>query len=72
MVYDLDLTKIESKDGVLWLHQIPKTRPVRVVFPEHLAIHPEQKEAALLVNQCTTAMALLGRLTRKLFADILA
>lgn len=27
MVYDLNLTHIESKDGILRLHQIPKTRP---------------------------------------------
>ena len=70
MVYDIDLTKIESKDGILWLHQIPKTRPKRGIFPDHLTDNIEYKEAALLVNQCTTAMALLGRLTRKLLSGL--
>ncbi|EHK50487.1 uncharacterized protein TrAtP1_007597 [Trichoderma atroviride] len=70
MVYDLNLTHIESKDGILRLHQIPKTRPMRCVFPGHLTNNIEHKEAALLVNQCTTAMVLLGRLTRKLLSGV--
>lgn len=71
MVYDLNLTHIESKDGILRLHQMPKTRPMRCVFPGHLTNSIEHKEAALLVNQCTTAMVLLGRLTRKLLSGLL-
>lgn len=71
MVYDLDLTHIESKDGILRLHQIPRTRRMRCVFPGHLTNNIEHKEAALLANQCTTAMALLGRLTHKLLSGLL-
>ena len=71
MVYDLDLTHIESKDGVLRLHQIRRARPRRCVFPGHLTNNIEHKEAALLANQCTTAMALLGPLTRKLLSGLL-
>ena len=69
VVYDIDLTKIEFRDGVLYLHQDqrPITTPSkRGLFPAHLTTNIDYKEAALANNQCTTAMALLGRLTRKL------
>ena len=67
VVYDVDLTKIEFKDGVLCLNQRSiTTRSKRGLFPGHLTTNIEHKEAALANNQCTTAMALLGRLTRKL------
>ena len=69
VVYDIDLTKIEFRDGVLYLHQDqrPITTPSkRGLFPAYLTTNIDYKEAALANNQCTTAMALLGRLTRKL------
>ncbi|RYP59344.1 hypothetical protein DL771_010909 [Monosporascus sp. 5C6A] len=68
-VYDIDLTKIEFQDGVLYLYQNQRSvtaRSRRGPFPSHLTTNIEHKEAALANNQCTTAMALLGRLTRKL------
>lgn len=71
VVYDVDLTKIDFHDGILRLHQNQRsvTAPAkRGPFPSHLTTNIEHKEAALAVNQCTTAMALLGRLTRKLLA----
>lgn len=71
VMYDVDLTKIELQDGVLYLHQNQRpitTRSKRGLFPDHLTTSIDHKEAALAKNQCTTAMALLGRLTRKLLA----
>jgi hypothetical protein len=70
-VYDVDLTKIEFKDGILYLYQ--KQRAItgpskRGLFPIHLTTNIKHREAALANNQCTTAMALLSRLTRKLLA----
>lgn len=68
-VYDIDLTKIELIDGVLYLHQkvvLNASQPKRGSFPDHLTNNVEHKEAALVNNQCTAAMALLGPLTRKL------
>ncbi|KAF2189957.1 hypothetical protein K469DRAFT_562360 [Zopfia rhizophila CBS 207.26] len=69
VVYDIDLTKIEFQDGVLCLYQNKRpitARSKRGLFPVHLTTNIDHKEAALANNQCTTAMALLGRLTRKL------
>lgn len=69
VMYDMDLTKIQFQDGVLYLHQNQRsitTRSKRGLFPVHLTTNIDHKEAALANNQCTTAMALLGRLTRKL------
>ncbi len=69
VVYDLDLNRIELQDGVLCLHQNLRhinTRSKRGLFPDHLTTNIDHKEAALVNNQCTAAMALLGRLTRKL------
>lgn len=68
-VYDVDLTKIEYRDGVLYLHQ--NQRPVsslskRGPFPNHITDNIDHKEAALLKSQSTAAMSLLGPLTRKL------
>ena len=68
-MYDVDLTKIELQDGVLCLYQNQRpitARSKRGLFPGHLTTNIEHREAALANNQCTTAMALLGRLTRKL------
>lgn len=73
--YDIDLTKIDFQDGVLCLHQkqtLVTARSKRGPFPSHINACIEHKEAALAHNQCTTAMALLGRLTRKLLAGEIA
>ncbi|KAK4158408.1 hypothetical protein C8A00DRAFT_39382 [Chaetomidium leptoderma] len=70
VVFDLDLTKIEFRDGILYLHQKPTVRRKRCIFPSHLVNNPEHREAALANNQCTTAIALLGRLTRKLLSGV--
>ncbi|KGO71810.1 hypothetical protein PITC_028130 [Penicillium italicum] len=72
-VYDMDLTKIEYLDGVLYLHQ--NQRPVssqskRRPFPSHMTDNIDHKEAALVKSQSTAAMALLGPLTRKLLRGI--
>lgn len=67
--YDIDLTGVHYEGGVLWLHQnlrLASTRCKRGPFPNHLVANPQHKEAVLAHNSCTTAMALLGRLTRKL------
>lgn len=72
MFFDLDLTKIESSDGILWLHQILKERVLRRGFPDNLKGNIEYKEAALLTNQCTLATALLSGLTRKLLSGMFA
>ncbi|KAF2644210.1 hypothetical protein P280DRAFT_420979, partial [Massarina eburnea CBS 473.64] len=69
VLYDIDLTKIELQDGVLCLYQNQRTitaRSKRGPFPAHLTANFDHKEAALAINQCTTAMALVGRLSRKL------
>jgi hypothetical protein len=73
ILYDIDLTKIEEKDGMLYLHQKQRSVTAHVKrgpFPNHLTTNVQHKEAALTVNQCTTAMALQGRLTRKLLAGV--
>lgn len=67
--YDVDLTGVHYKNGVLLLHQNQRsisTRAKRGPFPNHLVANTQHKEAVLAHNSCTTAMALLGRLTRKL------
>jgi hypothetical protein len=69
VLYDVGLLKVELRDGALKLHQKPRslsTLKSRSLFPDHLTSTREHKEAALAHNSCTTAMALLGRLTRKL------
>lgn len=69
VIYDVDLTKVQFKDGILYLHQNQRpitARAKRGLSPDHLTTNIDHKEAALANNQCTTAMALLGRLTQKL------
>ena len=68
VMFNPELTKIEFQDGILRLHQSPTPRSTHCLFPNHLIANTEHREAALANNQCTTAMALLGRLTRKLLA----
>ncbi|KAL8950014.1 MAG: hypothetical protein Q9222_003923 [Ikaeria aurantiellina] len=73
VMYDIDLTKIEFKDGVLCLHQNQRhntTQTKRGLFPAHLTTNVDRKEAALVNNQCTTAMALSGRLTWMLLQGV--
>lgn len=68
-VYDVDLTKIEYRDGVLYLHQNQRSvssQSKRGPFPNHMTDNIEHKEAALVKSQSTAATALLGPLTRKL------
>jgi hypothetical protein len=69
VLYDIDLEKIKLRERVLCLHQRQRSAsvPAKIVrFPEHLTTNVEYREVALLNNQCTLAMALLGRLIRKL------
>ncbi|KAL2825784.1 hypothetical protein BDW59DRAFT_161455 [Aspergillus cavernicola] len=71
--YDIDLTKLELRDGVLLLHHRPRASTdstKRAPFPSNLTDNIEYKEAALTVNQCTAANALSGRLARKLLVDV--
>lgn len=73
VLYDMDLTKTELQNGVLCLYQNQRSitaRSKRGLFPGHLTTNIEHKEAALANNQCTTAMALLGRLTRRLLEGV--
>ncbi|RDW68788.1 zinc finger MYND domain-containing protein [Aspergillus mulundensis] len=70
--YDLNLTKVESRDDVLFLHHKEpkpgasfKFRP----FPNHLVTNWVIQHAVLCHNQSIAAIALLGRLARKLFPD---
>ncbi|KAJ5185237.1 hypothetical protein N7491_006892 [Penicillium cf. griseofulvum] len=72
-VYDVDLARIEYRDGVLYLHQNQRSvssQSKRAPFPNHTTDNIEHKEAALVKSQSTAAMALLGPLTRKLLRDI--
>lgn len=67
--YDIDLTGVHYESGTLWLHQKQRsisTRSKRGPFPNHLVANVQHKEAVLAHNSCTTAMSLLGRMTRKL------
>ena len=69
VLYDLDLRKIELRDGILWLHQNPvptTTRMIRRPFPIDVTNNVDYKEAVLAYLQRTKAMSLLGRLTKKL------
>jgi hypothetical protein len=68
VMFDPELAKIEFQDGVLCLYQNPAPRSAYGLFPSHLTTNAEHREAALANNQCTTAMALLGPLTRNLLA----
>lgn len=71
ILYEIELTKIEAKDGKLYLYQNQRAVTSRVKwgpFPNHLTSNAQHREAALTVNQCTMATAILSRLTRKLLA----
>ncbi|KAF5578789.1 zinc finger MYND-type [Fusarium pseudocircinatum] len=73
ILYDIDLTKIEIKDGMLCLYQNQRavtSRVKRGAFPSHLTSNVQHREAALTINQCTMATALLSRLTSKLLAGV--
>jgi hypothetical protein len=68
-VFDVDIERIEFREGVLFLHLGSKqNRPCHTQFPNNLTTNAEYKEAALANNQCTLAMALLGPLARPLLA----
>lgn len=66
--FDVQLSKVDFRDGNLYLHQNTKRRKLHQ-FPDHLVTEKEYKEAALANNQCTLAMALLGPLTRALVSS---
>ncbi|KAF5536071.1 zinc finger MYND-type [Fusarium mexicanum] len=69
ILYDIDLRKIEAKDGMLYLYQEQRAVTSRIKwrpFSDHLTSNIQHREAALTINQCTMATALLSRLTRKL------
>ncbi|KAK7747096.1 hypothetical protein SLS62_009252 [Diatrype stigma] len=71
--FDVDLTKIEFRDGILYLHQKlhhATSRGYRGPFPAHITTDNEHKEAALANNQCTASMAILSRLTWKALAGL--
>jgi len=68
VMFDPELAKIEFKDGALCLYQHTAPKSAFGLFPSHLTANVEHREAALVNNQCTTAMAVLGPLTRKLLA----
>lgn len=65
----MDLTKIEFQDEILCLYQNQRSITARLergLFSGYLTTNIEHKQATLANSQCTTTMALLGRLTRKL------
>ncbi|KAF5650131.1 zinc finger MYND-type [Fusarium tjaetaba] len=73
ILYDIDLTKIEAKDGMLYLYQNQRSVTSRVKwgsFPDHLTSNVQHREAALTINQCTLATALLSRPTKKLLTGV--
>ena len=70
-VFDLDVSKIELSDGVLQLHQrlrLASARKPYMPFPSGLTSSLGHREAALANNQCTTALALFGRLAKNLLS----
>lgn len=70
-VFDIDILQIEFRNGVLNLNLNPRPnhrRPYNTAFPNILTDNVIHKEAALAINQCTLAMALLGPLARLLLA----
>jgi hypothetical protein len=67
-VFDLDIERIEFREGVLFLHLGSKQNRPGTQFPDNLTTKAEYKEAALANNQCTLVMALLGPLARQLLA----
>lgn len=70
-VFDMELIKLEFRDGTLFIHQKMRDiedRAKRGPFPSGATDNAEHKEAALLHSQCTMAMSLLCPLTRKLLS----
>jgi hypothetical protein len=69
--FDRDIIGIEFKDGVPRLQPNPQTHPDRGhhgPFPDYLTSNTEFKEAALVNDQISLAMAPLGPLIRHLLA----
>lgn len=69
VVYDIHVTRIshDKDNGTLVLTHKP-SRIERHPFPSHLTSIEEHKQAALLVNQCTMSISLLGPMARGLLA----
>lgn len=71
-VFDMELIKLEFRDGTLFIHQKMRdieARAKRGPFPSDATDNVQHKEAALLNSQCTMAMSLLCPLTRKLLSS---
>jgi hypothetical protein len=69
ILFDINLEKIELQDNALCLHQRLRSVIIQkqiVRFPANLTTNVEHREAALLNNQCTLVIALLGRFIRTL------
>ncbi|KAG5749865.1 hypothetical protein H9Q72_007187 [Fusarium xylarioides] len=73
VVYDIHVTRIEHDEdnGTLVLTHTPN-RIERHPFPSHLTGTEDHKQAALLVNQCTMSISLLGPMARGLLAGIVS
>ncbi|KAJ6110510.1 hypothetical protein N7486_002745 [Penicillium sp. IBT 16267x] len=75
IVYDMDITDIESNEGLFRFIQISHKghnclHRVHAPFPNNITTNPQHKEVALLFNQGTAAMALLSRLTKRLLIGL--
>ncbi|KAF5231996.1 hypothetical protein FANTH_13181 [Fusarium anthophilum] len=70
VVYDIHVTRIKHDEvnGTLVLTHTPN-RIERHPFPNHLTSIEDHKQAALLVNQCTMSISLLGPMARGLLAE---
>ncbi|KAF5681761.1 beclin 1 [Fusarium circinatum] len=73
VVYDIHVTRIKHDEvnGTLVLTHTPN-RIERHPFPNHLTSIEDHKQAALLVNQCTMSISLLGPMARGLLAGIVS
>ncbi|KAF4435426.1 beclin 1 [Fusarium acutatum] len=73
VVYDIHVTRIEHDEdnGTLVLTHTPN-RIERHPFPSRLTGIEDHKQAALLVNQCTMSISLLGPMARGLLAGIVS
>ncbi|KAF5982155.1 hypothetical protein FBULB1_4405 [Fusarium bulbicola] len=73
IVYDIHVTRIKHDEvnGTLVLTHTPN-RIERHPFPNHLTSIEDHKQAALLVNQCTMSISLLGPMARGLLAGIVS
>ncbi|KAF5685505.1 beclin 1 [Fusarium denticulatum] len=73
VVYDIHVTRIEHDEdnGTLVLTHTPN-RNERHPFPSHFTGIEDHKQAALLVNQCTMSISLLGPMARGLLAGIVS